>query len=186
MKFKQIAITSFMIYQTACCNEISNIHSAVMKRLGIGENFRGFSYIVGDDVNRLTIRLLPGAFADKKLNGIVLTIDKNGEMKSIEPSFETNDESFDPIAWAFDVFKEKKIGIDSLWEICKSSLPKTDNKNLLVFLVSTLERSEGYPKLNMIGIPTSGPLTKAIDIEFSDKTEKIHNLLELKKALGPY
>jgi hypothetical protein len=177
----------FAVSLFAKCEELPESHAKAIKSLEIEKNFKGFSYIIGESKD-LSIKLLPGALDDKKLNGIILVLGDDGEIRAIRPSFDDTDLAFEPISWAFDKFHQKMIGIDSLWEIVRATQPKNiDDLKLISFIISSLETSVSQQKLNQIHFSPNGPLSLSIKNHSkppqNSKQFIRHDLSEVKEFL---
>jgi hypothetical protein len=192
-KINQILITILIgssIVEVASSQELAPAHGRAIRELDVEQNFKGFSY--GTDEkhpNRVTVRILPGVFEGKSLIGIALNLAEGGGIKSIEPLFEQTVEAFEPICWALDAFKTKKVGVDTLWEILRSAINRdSSDAEVLRFMMHTIKSTDGLPNLKQILIPEAGPLAKAIEgIEIPkrlNESEKMKSLAEVNHFLS--
>lgn len=183
---KLFAIT---IYILACCvglsEDLNEASSNLIKSFGIEKNFKGFAYQSDVPENLLNIRSLPGAFDDKNLVGVTLIMSEDGKLSEIKPLFAAFQKSFEPSSWALDMFKQGDLTSDALWEVLRASIPKDANDHqVLSFLISTLELSEGYPTLSEVPIKSNGSLLKAVENVVKRKLiEKPKTLDEVKLLL---
>jgi len=183
-----ILIGSSLI-EVASSQGLSPAHGRAIRDLGIEKNFNGFSYGADEKhPNKLTVRVLPGAFKGKSLIGIVLNLAEGGDIESIEPLFKQKQEAFEPIRWALDAFKTQEVGVDTLWEILRSATNRdSSDTEVLLFLIHTIKSTDGFSNLNQILIPEAGSLAKAIKgIEISkglNQNVKMKNLAEVNEFL---
>lgn len=132
----------------------------------------------------MKIHILPGTFDDKKLQGITIDISPEGNLRKIKPVFERVPQAFEPSSWALDAFKRNDITVDSLWEVLVASFPdNTSKKEILILMLATLERSDGYPSLNMVSIPPHGRLQVFLKELGRDPKANFGNLEEAKKLV---
>jgi hypothetical protein len=160
-----------------------------MGQLEIEKNFKGFSYGVADgNPNRMKIEVLPGGFEGKKLKGIIACLSDDGKVVAIEPYFSKLDDAFEPVIWAFESYRKRIIGLNTLWEINRSSFGDDANdREVLSFVLHTIETSDGYPSLDKIQLRQQSALLKAIHQIASDKKLQLNaeelNLAQVKMAL---
>ncbi len=180
---------TIVVYAVTCqigFSEDLNKNSAkLIQSFGIEKNFKGFSYESDAPNEFLNVRLLPGALEGKTLSGVTLIISDNGKLSEIKPLFLDFKKSFESTSWALDMFKQGKITIDALWEIFRASIPKDANDTqVMSFLISTLESSEGYPPLSEVLILSNGSLSKAVVNTAEGKLDKMPKSLgEIKHFL---
>ena len=178
------------LIEVASSQGLAPAHGRAIRELNIEKNFRGFSYGADEEhPNRVTVSVLPGTFEGKSLIGIVLNLAEGGAIESIEPLFKQTVDGFEPVRWALDAFKAKKVGVDTLWEILRSAIDRdSSDAKVLLFMMHTLKSTDGFPSLSQISIPEGGPLAKAIKgIDTSkglNENEKMKNLAEVNDFLS--
>ncbi|MEY4244716.1 MAG: hypothetical protein RLZZ245_2301 [Verrucomicrobiota bacterium] len=164
-------------------------HAGAMSQLEIEKNFKGFSYgVANGDPNRMKIEVLPGGFEGKELKGIIASLSDDGKVVAIEPYFSKLDDAFEPVMWAFESYRKRKIGLNTLWEINRFSFGEEANdREVLSFVIHTIGTSDGYPSLDRIQIRQDIALLKAIHQIASDKKLQLNaeglNLGQVKEAL---
>jgi hypothetical protein len=121
----------------------------MMRRYSLEKNFQGFSYSKEpENPGTLLIRMLPDLPQEKRLAGVWIKANDDGEIQELGPLFETNLKGFDATVWALDAFSSRKLSFDGLWEVVRAATDtKIPDAALFRFMLETVSNQENRPDL---------------------------------------
>lgn len=155
-----------------------------IRRYGLEKNFKGFSYSRPENLAELQIRLLPDLPQSRKLAGVWIKANDDGEIQEMGPVFDINNEVFDVTVWALNAFSSKRLSFDGLWEVFRAAtVMDVSDGTLFRFLLETVSGLDDPPNLANVKLTPGMRCWSALRAAFPDINDDV-SLQELEKMNG--